>query len=110
MSRLEHTCDAVAVRDRGNARASIETITSVAAQIADVRASLLGDAAATATDAAAVDGAIDAALAELNGASVHAFIGVLVERMVREQLHLPRAGLGRGTALTDDSVVVTRDR
>jgi len=68
---------------------SVEHVASVAAQVADVRAALRQDAAATGKDLAAVDAAVDAALAAFGDAHVHAFIGVLIERAVRERLRLP---------------------
>jgi hypothetical protein len=62
---------------------------AVAAQLREVREQLLEDAAKTGISAASVTEAIERATAEFAGASVHSFIGILVERAVRERLSLP---------------------
>ena len=61
---------------------------AVEAQVQDVRDQLLADAAETGLDPQVVNAAVDDAVAAYADAHVHAFIGVLVERRVRETLHL----------------------
>jgi nitroreductase len=60
------------------------------AQLLQVADALHSDAAAAGIDPAAVDAAIAAAVATFAHARVHAYVGVLVERDVRERLHLRR--------------------
>ena len=63
---------------------------AVDAQVAEARTLLHADAAAAGTDLALVDAAVAAAVGRYAAARVHAFIGLLVEREVREELHLQR--------------------
>ncbi len=67
--------------------------TMVAAQVRDVRGSLLRDGAAAGADLAVIDAAIDRAVAAYAHCPVRSFVGVLVERSVREQLALRRRSL-----------------
>jgi hypothetical protein len=66
---------------------------TLAAQIRDVRNALLRDGEAAGVDPAAIDAAVDRALAVYADRPVRAFAGVLVERSVREQLALRRTSL-----------------
>lgn len=68
----------------------VELPEALHAQIEEARALLRADARAAATDPALVDAAVNAAVNRYACAHVHAFIGILVEREVREQLHLRR--------------------
>jgi hypothetical protein len=77
---------------------SAETREAAAAQIQDVRDVLRTDGAAAGIDIARLDAAVDTALAAYQGARVHGFIGVFVERDVRAAL-----GLGRVSAIDDDA-------
>jgi hypothetical protein len=77
---------------------SAETREAVATQIQDVRDVLRTDGAAAGIDIARVDAAVDTALAAYQGARVHGFIGVFVERDVRAALRL-----GRVSAADDDA-------
>ncbi len=63
---------------------------AVRAQIAAAADLLRADAAAAGMDAADVDAAVLTAVLAYRFARVHAFIGLLVEREVRERLHLRR--------------------
>jgi hypothetical protein len=63
---------------------------AINAQVEEVRELLRADAVAAGSDPAPVDAALDAAVGRYADAHVHPFIGLLVEREVREQLHLPR--------------------
>ena len=63
---------------------------AVHAQVAEALLLLRADAAAAGVDLVLVDAAVAAAVERYAGARVHAFIGLLVEREVREELHLPR--------------------
>ena len=69
---------------------------AVAAQIGDARDRLLSDAAASGMPGSVVDDAIADAVHDLRDAHVHAFIGVLVERQVREALGLRALQPGNG--------------
>jgi hypothetical protein len=61
---------------------------AVETQVQDVRDQLLADAAGAGLDPQVVNTAVDDAVATYADAHVHAFIGVLVERRVRETLNL----------------------
>lgn len=69
----------------------LELPEAVLAQVEETRALLQADALAAGSDPAAVDAALDAAAERFADAHVHAFIGILVEREVRERLRLRRA-------------------
>ena len=73
--------------------AAAENDPMVDAQLRDVRDSLLRDGLAAGVDPAAIDSAIDRAAAIYAHRPVRAFVGVLVERSVREQLTLRRRSL-----------------
>jgi hypothetical protein len=66
---------------------------TVDAQLRDVRDSLLRDGLAAGVDPAAINSAIDRAAAFYAHRPVRAFVGVLVERSVRERLTLRRRSL-----------------
>lgn len=57
-------------------------------QLCEVRARLVRDAAAAGVDEQRVHSAVDQAAAALAQAPVRSFVGILVERAVREQLGL----------------------
>ena len=59
-------------------------------QVAETREVLRSAAAAAGVDSRTIDAAIDTAVAAYAGARVHAFLGILVERDVREHLGLRR--------------------
>lgn len=86
---------------------------AVAAQIVEVRHLLRGDAEAAGVPVPAVDAAVDRALERYRDATVHAFVGVLVEREVREELGLRRASSwasgGRAAHRAHDPVVTAAD-
>jgi hypothetical protein len=60
------------------------------AQLDEVRAKLVHDAGAAGVDRRAVMRAVDEAARTYRNAPVRNFIGVLVERTVREQLGVPK--------------------
>jgi hypothetical protein len=64
---------------------------AVTAQIAETRFRLRTDAAATGASDAEIDEALARAVEHYRDARVHAFIGILVERDVRESLGLRRS-------------------
>jgi hypothetical protein len=68
----------------------VELPEALHAQIEEARALLRADARAAGSDPALVDAALNAAVNRYASAHVHAFIGILVEREVREQLDLRR--------------------
>jgi hypothetical protein len=70
------------------------------AQIQEVREQLQFDAAAAGVNRETVDAAVDTAVAAYAGARVHAFIGILVERDVRDQLRLRSTYLRAGSLPT----------
>ncbi len=63
---------------------------AVAAQLRDVHGALLRDAEAAGLDPAVLDGALERATAVYAPRRVRTFVGVLVERAVREELGLRR--------------------
>jgi hypothetical protein len=76
---------------------------SWSAQVRDVRDRLLRETRAAGLDDRTVDELVEQAAADYRDARVHAYIGILVERAVREQLVLPRSAAAHatGTAGTD---------
>lgn len=64
---------------------------AICAQLEETREVLRSAAAAAGIDHETVDAAVEAAVAGYAGARVHAFLGILVEREVRERLCLRRA-------------------
>jgi hypothetical protein len=65
---------------------------AVTAQIEQTRSRLRADAVAAGISTVAVDEAIAAAMDAYAGVRVHAYLGILVERQVRESLGLRSAG------------------
>lgn len=76
---------------------ALELPEAVHAQVEGTRALLQADALAAGSDPAVVDAALEAAAERFADAHVHAFIGILVEREVRERLRLRRAFGARAT-------------
>ena len=76
---------------------------SWSAQVRGVRDRLLRETRATGLDDRTVDELVEQAAADYRDARVHAYIGILVEGAVREQLALPRSAAAHatGTAGTD---------
>ena len=66
----------------------LELPEAVHAQVEETRALLQAEALAAGLDPVVVDAALEAAVERFADAHVHAFIGILVEREVRERLHL----------------------